>query len=442
MDDIKHQPHSVESETVVIASILMAGADCYDEISQIIKHTDFFKCSHQIFFDTFGRMVAEGKEIDDISVLEQIRKDGTEDELGGIAEIYSIQNKIDSPLTARVRAKEVLEKSKLRQIIRASREAQEFAYGMTESSDVVIASLEESIQKISDVSIQDSTSISSSVDELFADFDAMLDGTYEIQAMPLGIERIDSVLDSGGVGNGEVMVLTAPTSCGKTQMALCAAIRKSVTNGDPGLYFSFEMPSKQLVKRMAQTISGVNLKKIKDRVVSREEMERVKAAGARIKAAPMHIEHGVGSVAELRAKARTHMRKNKIEYIVIDYLQLIPWNPKLSKTEGIADVSHQIKMMAMELNIPVILLAQVNREGAKRDTGLTLYDLKDSGDIENDADIVFLMWPNGKDVDEAKRIDANGKPFIELRYNIAKQREGERDVKGTLKFINHFGRFQ
>jgi replicative DNA helicase len=126
----------------------------------------------------------------------------------------------------------------------------------------------------------------------------------------------------------------------------------------------------------------------------------------------------------------------------VDYLQLVPWDSKMKKHDAIAEVSHQIKLMAMELDIPVILLAQVNREGAKRDTGLTLYDLKDSGDIENDADIILLMWPDGTDVDDAKKIDSLGRPYTSLKYNIAKQREGERDQKGTLQFRNNIGRFQ
>jgi replicative DNA helicase len=136
-----------------------------------------------------------------------------------------------------------------------------------------------------------------------------------------------------------------------------------------------------------------------------------------------------------------YKRKHKIEWIVIDYLQLVPWDRKMKKNDGIAEVSHQVKLMAMELDVPVFLLAQVNREGAKRESGLTLYDLKDSGDIENDSDIILLLWPDGKDVDEARRSDAEHGSYVSLKYNIAKQREGARDVKGKFIFKNHIGRF-
>ena len=115
----------------------------------------------------------------------------------------------------------------------------------------------------------------------------------------------------------------------------------------------------------------------------------------------------------------------------------------MQKHDGIAYNSHCIKQLAIELDIPVILLAQVNREGAKRDTGLGLYDLKDSGDIENDADIILLMWASQYgDVDRSRMTDPNGVPYIEMKYKIAKNREGERDTEGVFKFLNHIGRFQ
>ena len=147
------------------------------------------------------------------------------------------------------------------------------------------------------------------------------------------------------------------------------------------------------------------------------------------------------NIDELRSKARSMKRKKKIEALVIDYLQLIPYDARMSKNDGIALVSHRIKQLAMELNIPVILLAQVNREGAKRDSGLSMHDLKDSGDIENDADVILLMWARGGDLQNC-RVHDGSTSYLELNYKIAKNREGERDLMGKFKFINHIGRFQ
>jgi replicative DNA helicase len=133
-------------------------------------------------------------------------------------------------------------------------------------------------------------------------------------------------------------------------------------------------------------------------------------------------------------------RKFGIELVIIDYLQLIPWDArKFDKVQAISDISHKIKQMAIELNLPVILLSQINREGAKSEA-LQLYHLRDSGDIENDADVIILMYPDGMTMDRATRVDINGE-YKKMIYNIAKNREGERDVKGEFKFYNKLGRF-
>ena len=127
--------------------------------------------------------------------------------------------------------------------------------------------------------------------------------------------------------------------------------------------------------------------------------------------------------------------------VVIDYLQLIPFDGNKSKAEGIADISHRIKQMAIDLNIAVVLLAQINREGAKRDGALSIYDLKDSGDIENDADVVLMMWPLKGDVESSKDQDYRGS-YTWLSYKLAKNREGERDIGDAFKFYHCTGRFQ
>ena len=170
-------------------------------------------------------------------------------------------------------------------------------------------------------------------------------------------------------------------------------------------------------------------------------MEKVNDSLDKLSDIPLHTVHSVKSPDDLASKARYLVRKHGVKFIIIDYLQLIPWSKKAnSKAEGIADISHKIKQIALELNVSILLLSQVNREGAKRESGLSLYDLKDSGDIENDADIVLLLWPRNGYIEGAKDVDGAG-PFTHLQYNIAKNREGERGIGGYLKFYHCFGRF-
>ena len=193
---------------------------------------------------------------------------------------------------------------------------------------------------------------------------------------------------------------------------------------------------------MTQALAGANLKQIQDKIMHEDKLARVNKALDTISEMPLYTIHTVKNPNDLASKARNLVRKYGIKLIVIDYLQLVPWSSKAgSKTEGIADISHKIKQIALELNVSILLLSQVNRDGAKRETGLSIYDLKDSGDIENDADIVLLLWPKNGDIEGAKNHDDKG-PYTELQYNIAKNREGERGIGGYLKFYHCLGRFK
>jgi len=441
MTDIK-QPHSEECETIVIGScLLVEDGSVYDNVAQLIDSSDFFINKNRIIFEAIKALVSTGSEVSEISLLEKLRDLKKEDYVGGIAYLYSILDKVETTSQAVYAAKIVKEKSRLREIIRCSRIAGEIAMLSEETSEAIAAKLEAELQSLQDVQADSNGSISIATSALREEYKNMISGTFKTTAMATGIKQLDEKLNNGGIGNGEVFVITAPTSCGKTQLALNIVLRSGVSEGQAGLYFSFEMPAKQLANRMTQTASATNLRQMQDGVMDTSHQKRVWDALAKLEASPIFTEHYVRNIDELRSKARTAKRKHGIKWIVIDYLQLVPWDKRMKKADGIAEVSHQVKLMAIELDLPVILLAQVNREGAKRETGLTLYDLKDSGDIENDADVILLMWPDGADVDEAKRIDGSGKPYVSLKYNIAKNREGERDQKGKFLFYNHIGRF-
>lgn len=436
-------PRSIESEEVCLSCCLIEeDGSIYDEVSQTVRPDDFFSTANKILFEAMGKVVSRGDTLDDLSLIEQLRKDKNEESSGGLPAIYRIDELCETPTQAKFAAETVKEKSRLRGIIRSCKIAIEGASSGVDGSDEISAKLESSVQSLQDSGDEGSGHIGDAAKQLIEDYKAMVNGTYDVRSLPTRIEQIDEKLSAGGIANGEVMVIAAPTSCGKTALALNIALQNAVSNDIPGLYFSFEMQAKSLANRMIQTSSAVPLKQLKDGVLKPDKQKRVWEAAQKMEKAPIYTNHYVRSVEDLRSKARMYKRKYGIQWIVIDYLQLIPWNSKLKKNDGIAEVSHQIKMMAMELDLPVVLLAQVNREGAKRESGLTLYDLKDSGDIENDADIILLLWPDGKDVDEARRNDAVHGSYVSIKYNIAKQREGDRDQKGKFVFKNHVGRFQ
>jgi len=434
-------PHNLEAEDGVIASCLDAdGSSIYDTVSTIITADDFYSARNRFAFEAMQRLADFGKPLDEIHLCEALKASNTLDEIGGISGLMELMNASTTEPQAIQYANLVQEKSNLRKLIRECRIAQEKATSEGYEFQDIRSSLEGSILEIDS---RDSLgfSVKDSVDSIVSDIELMQSGEYKPDVVKTNLNRLDDYLGNGGIAAGEVLTLAAPTSCGKSALALYISARTMIDQGTPTAYFSFEMPQKQLMKRMVQSVSGVNIRSIEQGYAKPKDIEAFNQATEKIKELPLYTSHSVKGVTDLASQARYLVRKKGVKLIVIDYLQLIGFDARLSKAEGIAGISHKIKQIALDLNVSVILLAQVNREGAKRETGLSLYDLKDSGDIENDADVVLLMWPYKGDVESSKDKDYKGS-YTGLFYKLAKNREGERDVGSYLKFYNCTGRFE
>ena len=371
-------------------------------------------------------------------IAEYLNGLGTLEEVGGYTGLLGFTENVGTVLQACHFADIVLEKSKLRQTIRACRIATEKATEEAEAADDIVMELADFVSSTEPKS--QVKQISEASGELLNDFELMLKGEYQKNVIRTYIPHLDEKLGSGGIAQGEVCVLAAPTSCGKSALALNIALRAAVNDSVPSLIFSLEMPRKQLVKRLVQAISGANLRQIQERVIKPEQMQKVRDAVKSVEELPIFTEHSVKSASDLLTKTKAMVKRHGIKLVVIDYLQLVPWNNRLSKNDGIAEISHKVKQLALETNLAVVLLCQVNREGAKRETGIGLYDLKDSGDIENDADIAVLMYPKDGDIEGAKKVDNVG-CYTQLEYIVAKNREGERGVRGQFQFRHLSGRF-
>ena len=325
-----------------------------------------------------------------------------------MAGIFSVMSAAETPSQAQYCAKLIAEKSRLRSIIRGCRLAAEQAESESAESQSIRACLENDILKI-DTLGNDTFSVADSAEEILDDIQKMQDGTFNPDVVKTNIKGLDGYLGNNGIAAGEVLTLAAPTSCGKSALALYIATKALRQDDIPTAYFSFEMPRKQLMKRMIQTVSGINVMNIQDGVASPQQEDRFKAVTKECAELPLYTSHSVRNADDLTSQVRHLVRKKGVKLVVIDYLQLIPFDSKkMGKCEGIADISHKIKQMALDLNISVILLAQVNREGAKSER-IRLYDLKDSGDIENDADVVLLMYPSKGTLNHPRVMTATGR---------------------------------
>jgi replicative DNA helicase len=432
---------SAEAEQIVVASCMLPDAEvsqkAFDDVIQIIDESDFHFEDTRTIFGVIKEIVNKGGEVNEISVSEALRKKGLLDDLGGISIIYSVMDACETTTSTITSAKIIKERSNARKLIRNSRLLIEKLDGGAEA-DEAKAFMEGELSRIDGLHNED-VSLGNVGSSFIEQVEMMRKGEYHPRRIPTGIKHLDEKLPEGGIGDGEVMVISAPTSCGKSQLALNIALRVAIREGKGVGVFSLEMPSDQVFKRMVQISSARNIEEANKSDDKETAFKPIIEATEKIKKSPIYVYNHIKSVSDLRAKCRNMKRKHDVSMIVVDYLQLIPWNPKLAKHDGIAEVSHNIKQMAMELNIPVILLAQVNREGAKRGK-LSIYDLKDSGDIENDADIILMMWPTNYDMVKSKKLDKTGKPYIDLSYSLVKNREGERDIVDKFIFDNTVGR--
>lgn len=434
-------PNNPEAEDSIIASCLLSGdSSVLDAVSPIVSPEDFYTARGRFLFEAVRGLANDSKPLDEIHLVEALKGSNKLDEVGGMLGVMSLMDAATTESKAVHHAKLIAEKSNLRRLIRQCRLAEEKAYGEGHEFQDIRAELEGGIL---DIDSRDSTQydVADSVDEITSDIALMQAGEFTPDIVKTNVGRLDGLLGNGGIAAGEVLTLAAPTSCGKSALALYISARTMADQGTPVAYFSFEMPQKQLMKRMIQSVSGVNLRGIQDGTATDSQVRRFHEGTETVKKFPLSTVHSVKGVDDLVSQARYLVRKRGVKLIVVDYLQLIGFNSnKMSKAEGIAGISHRIKQMALDLNVAVILLAQVNREGAKRETGLSLYDLKDSGDIENDADVVLLMWPHKGDVESSKDQDHRGS-YTGLFYKLAKNREGERDIGDYLRFYHCTGRF-
>jgi replicative DNA helicase len=434
-------PNNLDAEEAVISCCLKAeDTTIYEDISQLLNQEDFYLYKHQLIFKSLTNLFDQKLPLDEIHLMEDLKKNNSLDEIGGVGELLRIQDRVETTMSSKYFADIVKEKARLRAMLRSYRIATEKIEREEDTSELIKEQVDENLSALTFVA-EKPNDLKDSADQIKQEFKSMLEGSYETDAIKTGIPHLDDKLGSGGISAGEVVTLSAPTSCGKSALALNVALKCATASESPCAIFSLEMPQKQITKRMVQILAGVNIKQIQDKVISEDNMALVDNAIDRLHSLPVYTSHTVRSAKDLGNQLKKLVEKHGVKLAVIDYLQLIPFDSKrMGKAEGIADISHKIKQIALDLNIGILLLAQVNREGAKRESGLSLYDLKDSGDIENDADVVLLMYPKHGDFEDSKQVDKKG-CYTELEYKLAKNREGERGTTGTFKFYHSIGRF-
>ena len=412
-------PHSVESEQSILGSILL-DKDAIITVTETIKPDDFYKEAHKIIYECMITLSNKGEPIDLITLTEELRKQGHLNDIGGISYITSLSTIVPTTSNVKYYADIVKEKSVLRKLIKASNEIINLGYsGATKIEDV----LEQAEKSIFDISQEKTSDDFKSINLVLMDAYDMIEKLYTNKSDVTGITNGFKDLNKkiNGLQRTDLILIAARPAMGKTAFSL-NLVQNAALKGDASVaVFSLEMSKEQLVQRMLSSQSSVELKKIKTGTLNDNDWPRIIDAMAVLSDAKIHIDDTPGiKISELRSKCRKLKIEKGLDLVLIDYLQLMEGEGNNeSRQQEISKISRSLKILAKELNCPVVALSQLSRAPEQRaDHRPMLSDLRESGAIEQDADIVMFLYR-----DEYYHADSESKNIGEVI--IAKNRHGE-----------------
>ena len=437
-------PQSLDAEKGLLGSVLLSTSVLDDCVAQIdSKH--FHLPAHQRLFDLLVEMRNSGKPIDLISVTQTLEDRKMLEEVGGAAVITDLLTFVPTAANADYYREILSEKHLLRQMISVCTEYAARSYDEQGDVRTLLDEVEGKVLAIGDDRFRASLpTMKEMVNDAINSIELLIQNKGGITGLPTGFPALDRM--TSGLQESEMFVIAARPSMGKTALAMNIAEHVAIESNRAVAVFSLEMSASQLVQRMLCARARVNSKDLREGFVGKQQMGSIGTAAGLLTKAKMFVDDTPGiSILELRAKARRLQNREKISLIVIDYLQLLRSTSRRAQDNRqieIAEISAGIKAMAKELRIPVIVLAQLNRNPEQRSGDSKgrprLSDLRESGSIEQDADVVALLVREKYYAeDEEARKEAEGKATL----IIAKQRNGPTgDV--PLTFIEDYARFE
>ena len=423
-------PHSIEAESSVLGSLLLSN-DAFDHVVDLLATSDFYRYEHQLVFGAISALVNTGKPADVITVNEHLEKAGEGEGAGGLGYLNALAQYVPSPVNIRRYAEIVRDNSILRKLAATSdRIASSVFEPSGRSVEHLLADAEREVLSISNNIAQTEVR---SLDENMANFLDRLQHLADNPGQKPGVKSGYRALDqaTGGLQPGELVVLAGRPSMGKTSLAMNIAEHAAFEQNLPVLAFSLEMSEAQLTQRIVGSVGRIDQGKLRDGTLADTDWSRVADTVERMRGKIMDIQDsGIETVGSMRAIARRAARRHKkLGLIVVDYLQLMSsGNDKdENRNTEITQISRGLKLLAKEMQCPVIALSQLNRGVESRgDKRPMMSDLRESGAIEQDADVIMFIYRDDYYTKEASR-----EPGV-AEIIIGKQRSGP---TGTVKLL-------
>jgi replicative DNA helicase len=437
------QPQAVELERIVLGALLI-DSDAYTVVSDILRPETFYEQKHQLIYEAIQRLNFDQRPVDFITVTEELKKLGTLESVGGQAYIVELSAGVASSAHIEYHARILAQKFLARQLISFASVIETKAFDEGTDVDELMQEAEGTLFTLSQKNMkQDYTEIAPVLTQAVNLLKKSSENPDSTTGVPTGYTRLDEI--TSGWQKSDLIILAGRPAMGKTSFALSLAKNMAVDNGTPVAFFSLEMNNVQLVNRLMSNTFEIEGSKILNGRLDDDEWIRLDSNMERLSHAPIYLDDTPGlSIFELRTKAKRLVREKGVQVIMIDYLQLMNANGTKfgSRQEEVSTISRSLKGLAKELDIPIIALSQLNRSVETRKENESkrpqLSDLRESGAIEQDADMVlFVHRPEYYHIyEDSKGNDMHGMAEI----IIAKHRKGATDVV-TLKFLGKYTRF-
>ncbi|WP_082026450.1 replicative DNA helicase [Flammeovirga sp. OC4] len=438
----KKRPCDHELERVTLGALILEK-EALNEVIEVLKTDTFDREAHQYIYNAIVGIFNRSEPVDHMTIVTELRKSGELEKVGGVSYIARLTQSVTSSANVLHYARILQEYSIKRKLINVSNEIQVKAYEDTTDVFDLLDKMETSLFEVSEENVRKNyMGMNEVVKEVFHELEELRDNDNDFTGVPSGFTNLDRV--TSGWQPSDLIIIAARPAMGKTAFILSACRNASVGFGKPTAIFSLEMSAAQLVKRLVSAEAELESEKLKKGNLTDEEWRRLVDKTSSLSSAPIYIDDTPAlTVLELRAKCRRLKAQHDIQMIVIDYLQLMSGGDSKSKgnrEQEIAFISRSLKQIAKELNVPVIALSQLSRAVETRggDKRPQLSDLRESGSIEQDADMVmFLYRPEYYGLDE----DEEGNSTKGMgEVIISKNRSGGLE-NVRLKFIGQYTKF-
>lgn len=423
-DNLRMPPFDTQAEVGVLGSMILS-IDACDEAVILLLAEDFYDTAHQIIFTALKALHNKGKPADTSLLIDLLKKENNFETVGGTGYLSKIINGVPNAAHNRYYCELVHGYSLQRQTIKASTETLAEAYEKTDNPMGVVERAESRMFEVMERGLENDAPVTSLMDVLVAASERMEARHHgqHVSGVRFGLGYLDSLL--GGLKDGEMTIIAGRPSNGKTSLGIGLALFAAHHDQLPTLFVSLEMSKLELADRMLTMFAEIDAWRMQKGHLTQEERQHILATVGNLGTAPLHVEDSPSrTVTQIAALARRHKRKHGLKLLIIDYVQLIePDDEKMQREQQVAKMARRLKILARELKVPVVILAQVNRKSDERGQNECprLSQLRESGALEQDADVViFVHRPAVADIEQ--QVPAmQGEP---CKIVIAKQRNG------------------